>query len=175
MAKIVKYNGVVYNNFPDTLTGAQALAALKIMYSELETGSFRENADGSIDVFVVAQNKSAKIVKYNGVVYNNFPDTLTGAQALAALKIMYSELETGSFRENADGSIDVFVVAQNKSAKIVKYNGVVYNNFPDTLTGAQALAALKIMYSELETGSFRENADGSIDVFVVAQNKSKPE
>jgi hypothetical protein len=111
MAKLVKYNGQAYT-FPDNTSGKQALDAMKVMFPELENGSFSEAGD-TITVFVVAQNKSAKLVKYNGQAYT-FPDNTSGKQALDAMKVMFPELENGSFSEAGD-TITVFVVAQNKS------------------------------------------------------------
>ena len=170
--RTVNYNGQSFQ-FPTDVNSTGALEALKIMFPELAKGGVKENADGSFTAYVVAQNKAdgTRTVNYNGQSFQ-FPTDVTSAAALEALKVMFPELSKGGVKENADGSYTAYVVAQNKAAtRTVNYNGQSFQ-FPDDVSSAAALEALKVMFPELSKGGVKENADGSYTAYVVAQNKA---
>ena len=166
------YNGRDFD-FPAGTTVAVMKASLTAMFPELTNGSYRELSDGTIEFYVVAQNKSADITAvYNGRDFD-FPAGTTVAVMKASLAAMFPELTNGSYRELSDGTIEFYVVAQNKSADITAvYNGRDFD-FPAGTTVAVMKASLAAMFPELTNGSYRELSDGTIEFYVVAQNKSK--
>jgi len=126
------------------------------------------------------------------------PATLTGAQALDAMKQYRPEIgENGTADVNADGSITISIKAQRKSAwfqsgsddddddendeaedavpansTTILYAGQKFT-LPAVLTGAQALDAMKQYRPEIgENGTADVNADGSITISIKAQRKS---
>ena len=111
-------------------------------------------------------------VVYNGRNFE-FPADKTIAEMKAVMAVMYPELANGSFRTLANGTIEFYVVAQNKSADVRKaiYNGRDFE-FPADKTVAEMKAVMAVMYPELANGSYRELENGSIEFYVVAQNKS---
>ena len=172
----VVYNGRNFE-FPADKTTAEMKAAMTVMYPELVNGSFRTLENGTIEFYVVAQNKSADEVRnalYNGREFE-FPIEKTVAEMKAAMTVMYPELANGSYRTLTGGTIEFYVVAQNKSADEVRnalYNGREFE-FPIEKTVSEMKAAMTVMYPELANGSYRTLTGGTIEFYVVAQNKSK--
>lgn len=166
------YNGRNFE-FPADKTIAEMKAAMAVMYPELANGSYRELTGGTIEFYVVAQNKSADVrnALYNGRNFE-FPADKTIPEMKAAMAVMYPELANGSYRELTGGTIEFYVVAQNKSAvRNALYNGRNFE-FPADKTIAEMKAAMAVMYPELANGSYRELTGGTIEFYVVAQNKS---